>query len=81
MKKEIFVGQIEKIFRDKGGKLLEGFELFDVYEGDQIEKGYKSVAYSLTFRAQDRTLEEAEVNKIVDKILEELKTLGIELRA
>ena len=59
----------------------EGFELFDVYEGDQIEKGYKSVAYSLTFRAQDRTLEEAEVNKIVDKILEELKTLGIELRA
>ena len=81
VKKEIFVGQIEKIFRDKGGKLLEGFELFDVYEGDQIEKGYKSVAYSLTFRAQDRTLEEAEVNKIVDKILEELKTLGIELRA
>lgn len=81
MKKEIFVGQIEKIFRDKGGTLLEGFELFDVYEGDQIQKGCKSVAYSLTFRAQDRTLEEAEINKIVDKILEELKTLGIELRA
>ena len=81
VRKEIFVGQIEKIFREKGGKLLEGFELFDIYEGDQIDKGYKSVAYSLTFRAQDRTLEEAEVNKIVDKILDELKTLGIELRA
>ena len=81
VRKEIFVGQIEKIFREKGGKLLEGFELFDVYEGDQIDKGYKSVAYSLTFRAQDRTLEEAEINKIVDKILDELKTLGIELRA
>ena len=81
VRKEIFVGQIEKIFREKGGKLLEGFELFDIYEGDQIDKGYKSVAYSLTFRAQDRTLEEAEINKIVDKILDELKTLGIELRA
>ena len=60
---------------------MESYELFDVYEGNQIEKGYKSVAYSLTFRAKDRTLEEAEVNKIVDKILEELKKLGIELRA
>ncbi len=81
MKKEIFVGQIEKIFKKKGSSLLEAFELFDVYEGNQIEKGYKSVAYSLTFRAKDRTLEEAEVNQIVDQILAELKKLGIELRA
>ena len=81
MKKDIFVGQLEKIFKDKGGKLLESYELFDVYEGDQIEKGYKSVAYSLTFRAKDRTLEDAEVTKIVDKILDELKKLGVELRA
>ena len=81
MKKEIFVGQIEKIFKKKGSSLLESFELFDVYEGNQIEKGYKSVAYSLTFRAKDRTLEEAEVNQIVDQILDELKKLGIELRA
>lgn len=81
MKKEIFVGQLEKIFREKGGKLLESYELFDVYEGNQIEKGYKSVAYSLTFRAKDRTLEEAEVSKIVDKILKELQNLGVELRA
>ena len=81
MKKDIFVGQLEKIFKDKGGKLLESYELFDVYEGDQIEKGYKSVAYSLTFRAKDRTLEDAEVSKIVEKILDELKKLGVELRA
>lgn len=81
MKKEIFVGQLEKIFREKGGKLLESYELFDVYEGNQIEEGYKSVAYSLTFRAKDRTLEEAEVSQIVDKILKELQNLGIELRA
>src|SRR5699024_8854762 len=77
MKKEIFVGQIEKIFKKKGSSLLEAFELFDVYEGNQIEKGYKSVAYSLTFRAKDRTLEEAEVNQIVDQILAELKKLEI----
>ena len=81
MKKDIFVGQLEKIFKDKGGKLLESYELFDVSEGDQIEKGYKSVAYSLTFRAKDRTLEDAEVSKIVEKILDELKKLGVELRA
>ena len=81
MKKDIFVGQLEKIFKEKGGKLLESYELFDVYEGDQIEKGYKSVAYSLTFRAKDRTLEDAEVSKIVEKILDELKKLGVELRA
>lgn len=81
MKKEIVVGQIEKIIKEKGGKLLERFELFDVYEGDQIKAGYKSVAYSLVFRAKDRTLEEAEVNAVVEKILKELNALGIELRA
>jgi phenylalanyl-tRNA synthetase beta chain len=79
--KEVFVGQIESIIKKNGGKLLETVELFDVYEGNQIEKGKKSVAYSLTFRAKDRTLEEAEVNKVVDKILEKLKELGAELRS
>lgn len=79
--KEVFVGQIEKIINKNGGKLLESVELFDVYEGNQIEAGKKSVAYSLTFRAKDRTLEEAEVNKVVDKILEKLGDLGAELRS
>ena len=79
--KEVFVGQIEKVIKENAGKLLESLELFDVYEGNQIEKGKKSVAYSLTFRAKDRTLEEAEVSKIVDKILAKLAELGAELRA
>lgn len=79
--KDIFVGQIEAIIKKNGGKLLESVELFDVYEGDQIEKGKKSVAYSLTFRAKDRTLEEAEVNKVVDKVLKKLGELGAELRS
>ena len=79
--KDVFVGQIESVIVKNGGKLLESVELFDVYEGNQIKEGYKSVAYSLTFRAKDRTLEEAEVNKIVEKILGKLKELGAELRA
>ena len=81
MSKDIFVGQIEKIMKDKGGKLLESIALFDVYEGAQIEEGFKSVAYNLVFRSAERSLETAEVNKIVDKILKELSKLGVELRA
>lgn len=79
--KEIFVGQLEKIIKKSGGKLLESVELFDVYEGNQIEAGKKSVAYSLTFRAKDRTLEESEINVIVEKILNKLSELGAELRS
>ncbi len=79
-KKEIRVGQIEEVIEKFGGKLLESYHLFDVYEGSQIAKGYKSVAYSITFRAKDRTLEDKEVGKVMDKILGGLKELGIELR-
>lgn len=81
MKKSIFVGQVEKVMRDKGGKLLESIQLFDVYEGMQIAPGYKSVAFSMTFRSPERSLEAAEVNKVVDKILAELEKMGIEIRS
>ncbi len=81
MKKEIFVGQLEKVMKEKGGKLLESIQLFDVYEGSQIEEGYKSVAFSLVFRSPERSLETAEVNKIVDKILVELEKMGVNIRA
>lgn len=81
MKKDILVGQLEAIFKKRGGSLLESMELFDVYEGDQIEKGYKSVAYSLKFRHKDKTLEDAEVTAVIDKILKDLKELGVELRS
>ena len=56
-------------------------ELFDVYEGDQIAEGYKSVAYSLKFRHKDKTLEDAEVSSVVEKIIEDLKKMGVELRS
>ncbi|MBQ9155619.1 MAG: phenylalanine--tRNA ligase subunit beta [Eubacterium sp.] len=81
MKKSIFVGQVEKVMRDKGGRLLESIQLFDVYEGAQIAPGCKSVAFSLTFRSPERSLEAAEVNKVVDKILAELEKMGIEIRS
>lgn len=80
MDKSIFVGEIEEILDKKGGSYLESYQLFDVYEGEQIEAGKKSVAYSLTFRAKDKTLEEAEINEAMERILKALAGLGIELR-
>lgn len=80
MKKEILVGQVEEIIRKKGGKLLESCTLFDVYEGNQIADGYKSVAYSIAFRAADHTLEEKEITNVMDKIIKALEDIGIELR-
>lgn len=81
MKKEIMAGQVEDIIEQRGGKLLESYKLFDIYEGSQITAGFKSIAYSITFRAQDHTLEEKEVNTVMNKILNGLQGLGIELRS
>ena len=78
--KSILVGQIEEVIADKGGAHLESYQLFDLYEGAQIKPGYKSVAYSIVFRAKDRTLEDADVSAAMDKILKGLEALGIELR-
>ncbi len=79
--KSVMVGQIEDVIAQRGGKILESYRLFDIYEGSQIVAGFKSVAYSVTFRAQDRTLTDEEVNAAMKKILNGLKDLGIELRA
>ena len=79
--KNILVGQIEEMIVQRGGKILESYNLFDIYEGSQILEGYKSVAYSITFRAKDHTLEEREINGAMNKILNGLKSMGIELRA
>ena len=78
--KEILAGDIEKVFDEKGGKNLESYQLIDIYEGAQIRGGYKSVAYSLVFRAKDRNLEEADISGAMDKILKALENMGIELR-
>ncbi len=80
VKQDILVGEIEKVLKKNGGKFLESIELFDVYQGEQVKEGYKSVAYSITFRASDHTLEDSEINPVIDKIVAELGKLDIELR-
>lgn len=79
--KNILAGDIEHVFDTNGGKNLESYRLFDIYEGSQIRSGYKSMAYSLTFRAKDRNLEEADITSAMNKILKALEEMGIELRA
>lgn len=80
MPKEIMVGQIEEVIEKKGGAYLESYALFDIYEGAQIKEGHKSVAYSIVFRAKDKTLEEADVSSAMKRILKALEEMGIELR-
>ena len=78
--KNVLAGDIEGIIAQRGGKILESYQLFDLYEGDQIKDGYKSMAYSVTFRAKDRTLEESDVAGAMKKILNGLEQLGATLR-
>ncbi len=63
------------------GKSLEALTLFDVYTGDKIGEGKKSLAYSLVLRAADRTLTDEEAENTVKKVLKALESLGITLRA
>lgn len=79
--KEILAGDIEKVFDSKGGAYLESYTLFDIYEGAQIKPGYKSIAYSLTFRAKDKNLEEADLSGAMNRIVKALEAMKIELRA
>ena len=67
------VGEIEAVITKAGGQLLDTIELFDVYEGKQIPEGKKSVAFAISFRAQDRSLTNEEVNKVFNKILKDLE--------
>lgn len=78
--KNVLAGDIEGVIAQRGGKILESYQLFDLYEGNQIKDGYKSMAYSVTFRAKDRTLEESDVAGAMKKILNGLEQLGATLR-
>lgn len=80
MKKTVLAGQVEKVIRDNGGKLLEDYHLFDIYEGENVAADEKSLAYSIRFRAKDRTLEDKDVTTVMDKILKKLESLGVSLR-
>ncbi|MGX4598412.1 phenylalanine--tRNA ligase subunit beta [Faecalimicrobium sp. JNUCC 81] len=82
VKDEVFVKQIEDIIKANSGGLVESYKLFDVYKGSQIEDGYKSIAYSLTYRSSEKTLTDEDVAKVHDKILSELsEKLNANLRS
>ena len=81
MDKSVLVGTVEDIIEKRGGKLVESYKLFDIYEGSQIKSGFKSVAYSISFRAKDRTLEDKDINPIMENILKDLGALGIAPRS
>ncbi|MBQ1394698.1 MAG: phenylalanine--tRNA ligase subunit beta [Lachnospiraceae bacterium] len=76
----VLAGEISATIKRAAGRTLESCSLFDLYQGDQIEKGYKSMAYTLTFRASDHTLKDEEVSGIIDKVLKKLEEKGITLR-
>ena len=74
-------GTIEKIIRNNSNDLLKNVELFDIYTGNQIDEGKKSMAYKLTFQSKDKTLVDEDINSIIDCILKDLKDkLGAYLR-
>ncbi|MCR5675917.1 MAG: phenylalanine--tRNA ligase subunit beta [Lachnospiraceae bacterium] len=79
--KEVPAGDIEKMIRQRGGKTLESLQLFDLYEGEQISEGFKSMAYSLVFRNKEKTLSDEEVQGTMKKILNGLSGMKIELRS
>lgn len=72
---------IEQAIAKRAKSILAGIRLFDVYEGERIGAGKRSLAYQLRFSAPDRTLTDAEVNPVIEKVLADLKAkLGVEIR-
>ncbi len=78
--KELPAAVIDKMIRQRGGKILESVGLFDLYEGAQIGEGFKSMAYSIVFRSAEKTLTEQDISAAMKKILNGLESLGIKLR-
>lgn len=78
--KTILAGDIENVIEKKGGNYLESYRLFDLYEGNQIKIGFKSMAYTITFRAPDKTLDDETVGSALNRIIKALEEKGIELR-
>ena len=81
MDKEIPAGEVEKIIEQCGRGLLEHYELFDLYEGEQLGEGKKSLAYTIRFRVKDRTLEEKDIAPLMDHIISRLGEIHVTLRS
>ncbi len=72
--------EVETLIKKKAGKLLLDISVFDVYEGKNINEDKRSIAYSLTFGAPDRTLNDDEINTVLENIIKDLENKGIEIR-
>lgn len=79
--REVPVLSIKKEIENAVGKILENVTLFDVYEGNQIDEGKKSVAFNIKMRAADRTLTDEEADGAVKRVLKALNKIGINLRS
>lgn len=77
---KITAKEVEKLIKESSGELLYSIKLFDVYQGEKIEKGYKSLAFSLFFLSLDHTLTDEEVDSLVERILLKLREIGVFLR-
>ena len=78
---DVLVQDIEKIIKSKSGNILESLNIFDIYRGSQVPEGKKSISYSIIFRDRSKTLNDKEINKLIEIILNALKlSLGAELR-
>ena len=69
---DVEVGKISRMLRQEGGELLESVELFDIYRGDQIDSGKKSVAFTLRYRDKNKTLTDDEANAVHNRVVEKV---------
>jgi phenylalanyl-tRNA synthetase beta chain len=81
LSKIVEAGSIEAVIRNAGGKLLKDVRVFDLYEGDNMEEGKKSVAFSLTYFDPEKTLTDEEVAQVHEKVRTALAQAGAELRS
>ena len=82
LEKSVNYEDIKKVALKMGNKLLQKIHLFDFYEGDRIEKGKKSYAISFILRDENKTLTDAEIDKVMDRIARSLeKELGAQIRS
>ncbi|OLO27829.1 phenylalanine--tRNA ligase subunit beta [Alkalihalophilus pseudofirmus] len=78
----VHAGSVQQVIETAGGQLLKNVQLFDLYQGEHLEPGKKSLAFSLTYFDPERTLTDEEVSQVHQKVLDQLKVeIGAELRS
>jgi phenylalanyl-tRNA synthetase beta chain len=79
--KNVTMQELERVLRANAGELLKDIRVFDVYTGKQVAEGCKSVAFNLTFQAEDRTLTDGEIDPIIKNVVEKVaEAYAAELR-